>query len=144
MKIKNSWWIFLILWVPSVWALFVSGYYGASDDLHIAWLFELHKTLMMGQIPPRFVPDLSFGFGYPLFDFVFPLPFYVGEIFHLLGLNFVDSVKAVFFISVPLSAYFMYLFLRQFTSKSLSLAGAVLYVYTPYRAVDLSIRGAIG
>ena len=136
--------IFGLLIIPAIWALFVPGYYGASDDLHIAWLFEFHKTLMAGQIPPRFVPDLSFGFGYPLFNFVFPLPFYIAELFHLLGLNLVDSIKAVFLISVPLSGLFMYLLLREFTSKTVSLFGAVLYIYTPYRAVDLYIRGAIG
>ena len=137
--------IFIVLFLlPASWALFVPGYYGASDDLHIAWLFEFHKTIMAGQIPPRFVPDLSFGFGYPLFNFVFPLPFYIAEIFHVLGFSLVDSVKALFFLTIPLSGYFMYLFLKEFTTKGLSLAGAILYVYTPYRAVDLYIRGAIG
>ena len=38
----------------------------------------------------------------------------------------------------------MYLLLRQFSGKSLSLIGALVYVYAPYRAVDLYIRGAIG
>lgn len=140
---KHWIWIF-ILSIPAIRALFVPGYYGASDDLHIAWLYELHKTLFLGQIPPRFVPDLSFGFGYPLFNFVFPLPFYIGEIFHLLGLSFVDSIKAVFLISVPLSGIAMYALLRQFLERNLSLIGAILYIYTPYRAVDLYIRGAIG
>lgn len=142
----NKYWlpIILIFCIPAVWTLIVPGFYGASDDLHIAWLYELDRTIKLGQIPPRFVPDLSFGFGYPLFNFVFPLPFYVGEMFHLSGLSFVDSIKAVFFISVPMSGIFMYLLLRQFTKASLSLIGAILYIYAPYRAVDLYIRGAIG
>jgi len=130
--------------VPAVWALFVPGFYGASDDIHIGWLFEFHKTLMMGQIPPRFVPDLSFGFGYPLFNFVFPLPFYIAEIIHLLGFSLVDSIKTLFFLTIPLSGLFMYLLLRQYTNKLFSLAGAILYIYAPYRSVDLYIRGAIG
>lgn len=133
-----------ILIVPAVWALFVPGFYGASDDIHIAWLHQMHKTLMMGQIPPRFVPDLSFGFGYPLFNFVFPLPFYIAEIFHLLGFSLVDSIKALFFLTVPLSGLFMYLLLTEYTNIPLSLAGAILYIYAPYRSVDLYVRGAIG
>jgi len=143
---KNILWLGLagILIIPAVWALLVPGFYGASDDIHIAWLFELHKTLMMGQIPPRFVADLSFGFGYPLFNFVFPLPFYLAEIFHLSGFSLVDSIKALFFITIPISGYFMYLLMRQFTNKDLSLVAAVLYIYTPYRSVDLYVRGAVG
>ncbi len=145
-KKNNIFWLVLsaLLLVPAAWALFVPGFYGASDDIHIAWLFEMHKILMSGQIPPRFVPDLSFGFGYPLFNFVFPLPFYLAEIFHLLGFNLVDSIKALFFLSLPLSGIFMYLMLRQFISKGLSLSGAILYIYTPYRSTDLYVRGAIG
>ena len=136
--------LILLLSIPAVWALFVHGYFGASDDLHIGWLYEMHRTLSLGQFPPRFVPDLSFGFGYPLFDFVFPLPFYIGEIFYKLGFSLVDSVKAVFLISVPVSMYFMYKFLKEHTSGILAMAGAVLYVYTPYRATDIYVRGAIG
>ncbi len=136
--------IILVLSIPAIWALFSPGFYGASDDLHIAWLSQLDATIRAGQFPSRFVPDLSFGFGYPLFNFVFPLPFYLGEIFHLFGFSFVDSVKTVFILSVPLSGYFMYKFLKEYTSEILSLAGAVIYIFTPYRATDIFIRGAIG
>lgn len=134
----------LVLSVPSVWALFHPGFYGASDDLHVAWLFEMDKILKLGQIPPRFVPDLSFGFGYPLFNFVFPLPFYLGELFHLIGFSLVDSVKIVFGISLAGSAVLMYLFLEEIISKHLAAVGALIYLYTPYRATDVYIRGAIG
>lgn len=136
--------IILIFSIPATWALFVKGYFGASDDMHIAWLYELDRVIKLGQIPPRFVPDLSFGFGYPLFNFVFPLPFYIGEIFHFLGLTLVDSVKAVLFISIPISGIFMYLLLREFTKMRFAFIGAVLYIYAPYRAVDIYVRGAIG
>lgn len=142
--LDKYWYLVILLLIPAGLALFVPGYYGASDDIHIAWLYELHKTIFMGKIPPRFVADLSFGFGYPLFNFVFPLPFYIAEAFHLVGFGLVDSIKALFFISIPISFLFMYLLLRQFVSKALSLSGAILYVYTPYRAVDLYVRGAIG
>lgn len=145
-KLITRYWIFIILIfsIPAVWALFVKGYFGASDDLHIAWLYELDRAIKLGQIPPRFVPDLSFGFGYPLFNFVFPLPFYIGEIFHLLGLTLVDSVKTVLFISIPISGIFMHLLLREFTKNRFAFVGAMLYIYAPYRAVDIYIRGAIG
>lgn len=136
--------VILALSIPAVWALFVPGYYGASDDLHIAWLFEMDRTLALGQFPPRFVPDLSYSFGYPLFNFVFPFPFYIGELLHKLGLSFVDSIKGVFLLSVPVSMYFMYKFLKEHANEILALAGAIVYVYTPYRATDIYVRGAVG
>lgn len=146
-KFLNKYYYLLIvaLALPAIWALSVPGFFGASDDLHIGWLYEMDRVLKFGQIPPRFVPDLSFGFGYPLFNFVFPLPFYIAEIFHLMGLSLVDSIKLVFVISLPLSGIFMYLLLKELMASNLiGLAGAILYIYTPYRAVDVYIRGAIG
>jgi hypothetical protein len=136
--------IALVVTIPAFWALLVKGFFGASDDIHIAWLFEMDRALRSGQFPPRFVPDLSYAFGYPLFNFVFPLPFYIGEIFHLLSFSFVDSIKLLFLLSFPLSFYLMYKLIRNYASWELSLAGAMLYVYTPYRATDVYVRGALG
>jgi len=144
--LKNKLYIILLLAlsVPAVIALVHKGFFGASDDLHIAWLFEMDKIVKIGQIPPRFVPDLSFGFGYPLFNFVFPLPFYLGEIIHLIGFSLVDSIKFVFGISLIASGLGMYFFLKEMLPEYLSLAGGLLYIYTPYRSTDVYIRGAVG
>ncbi len=115
-KFLKKYILFLILFlsIPAVRYLFVHGFFGVSDDLHIGWLYEMDRAVKMLQFPPRFVPDLSFAFGYPLFNFVYPLPFYIGEIFHLIGFSLVDSVKIVFGLSVPFSMYFMYKFLKEF------------------------------
>ena len=136
--------VILILSIPAVRYLFVNGYFGVSDDLHIGWLFEMNRAVKSLQFPPRYVPDLSFGFGYPLFTFVYPLPFYIAEIFHLIGFSLVNSVKLVFGLSVPVSMYFMYKLLRVYMKEDFSLAGAVLYVYAPYRALEFFVRGTIG
>lgn len=141
---KNIWLVIFLLSVPAVRSLFAHGLYGFSDDSHVGWLYEMDRAVKLLQIPPRFVPDLSFGFGYPLFNFVYPLPFYLGEVFHLLGFSFVDATKLVFGLSIPLSMWAMYLFLREFLDWKLALAGAVLYIFAPYRATEIFVRGAIG
>lgn len=135
--------LIIILSLPAVWALFVPGFFGVSDDMHIAWLYEMDRVVRAFQFP-RFVPDLSFGFGYPLFNFVFPLPFYVGEIFHLIGFSLVGSIKTVFLLSIVASMLAIYKLLREYVSDWLSLAGAIVYAYAPYRATDIFVRGAIG
>jgi hypothetical protein len=143
MKIKEIL-ILILLVIPAVLALFKPGFFGASDDMHIAWLQQMDQAISQGQIPPRYVSDLSFGFGYPLFNFIFPLPYYLGEIFHLTGMTFVYSIKAVFIISIIASAFTMYLLARYLAGGMLGIAASVLYVYTPYRATDIYVRGAIG
>lgn len=141
---KYFWLLIITLSIPAIKLLLVPGFFGASDDMHIAWLYEMDQALKIGQIPPRFVPDLSFGFGYPLFNFVFPFPFYLAELFHFLGFNLVDSIKSVFLISIPLSGIFMYLLIKKLSTPLLALTGAVIYMYAPYRATDIYLRGAIG
>jgi hypothetical protein len=141
---KYIWYIVIILSIPAVRYLFVKGYFGVSDDLHIGWLFEMDRAVKSLQFPPRYVPDLSFGFGYPLFTFVYPFPFYIAEIFHLVGFSLVNSVKLVFGLSIPLSMFFMFKLLRTYMKEDFSLAGAVLYVYAPYRALEMFVRGTIG
>ena len=84
---KNIYLILFLFAIPAIRYLFVKGYFGVSDDLHIGWLFEMDRSIKALQFPPRFVPDLSFGFGYHLFNFVYPLPFYIAEVFHLIGFS---------------------------------------------------------
>jgi hypothetical protein len=103
-----------VLTIPTVLALLHPGFFGASDDMHSAWIYEMDRVLKSGIFPPRFVPDLSFGFGYPLFNFIYPFPYYLGELFHLIGLSLVNSTKAVLFLSIPVSAVTMFLFLKRF------------------------------
>jgi len=142
---NNFWLVLFLIPLPSIFALFLRpGYFGVSDDIHIAWLYEMDRVIKSGKFPPRYVPDLSYGFGYPLFNFVFPLPFYLGEIFHLVGFNLVDSIKIVLGLSLFLSFLFMYFLLRRFVGRALSILGGVIYLYAPYRATDVYVRGAVG
>lgn len=136
--------ILIFLIIPSSAALFKPGFFGASDDMHIAWLSQLDKTIQMGKIPPRYVPDLSYGFGYPLFNFIFPLPYYLAEVVHINGVSLVDSIKFVFAFSLFASGLTMYILVKHISNDVTAMAAAVLYVYTPYRATDIYIRGALG
>jgi len=141
---KYIWLIILILSIPAVRYLFVNGFFGVSDDLHIGWLYEVDRVIKMLQFPPRYVPDLSFGFGYPLFTFVYPFPFYIAEVFHLIGFSLVNSMKLLFGLSIPFSMFLMYKLLKHYLSEELSLAGSILYVYAPYRALEIFVRGSVG
>ena len=143
MKIKELL-VLLLLLTPAVLGLLHPGFFGASDDLHIAWLQQMEKTISLGQIPPRYVPDLSYGFGYPLFNFVFPLPFYLGEIFRLVGFSFTYSIKALFVVSLLGSGVAMFLLAKKLSNSLTGIAAAVLYVYTPDRSNDVYNRGALG
>ena len=136
--------LLLLVALPTVLGIIGPSLYSLHDDMHPAWLYEMDRALKGGQYPPRWAPDLSFNFGYPLFNFVYPLPFYLAEVFYLAGFSLVGAVKIVFALSLLFSGLTMFLFLKRNFGNLFSFLGATLYIYTPYRAVDVYVRGAIG
>lgn len=112
------------------------------DDIHVLRLAQMEACFADGQIPCRWAADLGFGFGQPLFNFYSPLSFYAAMIFRFLGFSLIDSIKTVFLLSLVVSGIFMYLLVKEFFGKWAALASAVLYVYAPYRAVNVFVRGA--
>ena len=136
----------LILTVPAVKALFIPGGF-TSHDLthHVVRQISMDKLLSEGQFPPRWSGDLNNGYGYPVFLFNYPLPALVGELFHKLGLGYVDSVKAVLFTSMILSVLGMYLFLKELLGSRLGgFLGAIFYLYAPTRFLNVYVSAAVG
>ena len=147
-KIKRTNLIFVVLILAaSILAslpLLRGDFFHFSDEPHIANLYQMVRAIEAGQIPPRWAPDVSFEFGYPLFNFYYVLPYYLGSLIYFLSHSLIFSLKFVFFLTIPASGIFMYLWLKKHTDSWAALLGSILYIFTPYRAVDLYVRGAIG
>lgn len=106
---------------------------------------EMFREVRDLQLPPRFSGALNFGYGYPLFNFAYPFPYYLSLFLHTIGFTFINSIKFLFALSVPLSAIFMYLAAKKIWKGSFAgVISAVLYIYVPYRMVDLYVRGSLG
>lgn len=136
--------LLLIFSIPALYYLITPGFYEPHDLHHLADIYQMVRAITSGQFPPRLGPDFTFGFGYPLFNFYYVLPFYIGSFWYFLFGSLTASFKFVFLLSGLLSVFGMYLFLKEFTGKIASFAGAMLFLYTPYRAVQMYVRGAIG
>jgi len=143
---KDIFWAFLVLFFSllAIRSFFTFGFYPFHDESHIANLYEMTRAIKDRQIPSRWAPDMSFSYGYPLFDFNYPLPFYLGSLFYFFGLSLVSSLKIVFLLTIPLSGISFFIFARKFFDNFFSFATSLLYIYTPYRAVNLYVRGAVG
>ncbi len=139
------WQLLLILGLSIlvVWPLFMPGYFSHQDDLQVIRIFEMGKCLGDFQIPCRWTPDLAYGFGYPLFNFYNPTPYYLGAIARPL-LGYIGSAKLLFFIPLFFAGITMYIFTLSIMDKKSALLAAILYTFAPYRAVDTYVRGAIG
>jgi len=100
----------LLLTLALTWPLFKSGYFTHHDDVQVIRLYELDKCIRDFQIPCRWVPDLGGLYGYPLFNYYAPLPYYFGETFYLISGSLPISVKIMFGFAFVGSYIFMYLF----------------------------------
>lgn len=135
---------FIILLVPLV-DLLHPGFPVTHDGQdHIARIANFYLNLQNGVFIPRWAPNLDWGYGHPILMFLYPLPSYIASFFHALSLSLIDSVKIVFALGMFFSGITMYLWLSSFWGKYPSFLGAVLYVFAPYRFIDLYVRGDIG
>lgn len=134
--------LLLILIFPAIKDLLAPGYFTMHDDMQVFRLFELHKCVVDGQIPCRWIPDGGYGYGYPLMEFYPPMPYYPMEIMTLLGLGFFWPVKIMFVLAFILSGIGMYYLTKEFFGRWGGILSALFYVYAPYHSVDIYVRGA--
>lgn len=133
----------IILVIPSFISIVRPGYFPMHDDLQAFRLHQMHECFKDLQIPCRWVPDMGYQYGYPQYNYYPPSVYYLGEAFHLIGFQFIDSAKIIFALGFLVSALTMYLFLKDFLAKWPALIGALVYTYVPYKAVNVYVRGAL-
>lgn len=144
MRLKIGLIITLLLTLPALNPLFRSGYFTMHDDQQVVRLYQLDKAMTDGHFPVRWVSDLGFGYGYPLFVFYPPLIYYLGWIYlTVLPIGYIGAIKLVFTTSFVASAATMFLWLRRNFGTWGAIAGAIFYTYAPYRSVDAYVRGAL-
>ena len=137
------WVIILILIIPSFFALLRPGFFWMQDDLQAFRIQQMDKCFTDFQIPCRWVPDPGYQYGYPQFNYYPPSVYYLGEIIHLTGIQFIDAVKILFILGFILSALTCFIFLKSLFGQWPAFLGAFLYTYAPYKAVDVYVRGAL-
>ncbi len=149
---KNSWkTLFCVIFavfisIPIILPYFHKGFFPTHDgQWAVVRAGDMFRQLKDLQIPPRYSGNLNFGYGYPLFNFAYPFPYYLATLLHIFHIGFVSSVKILFALSVPLSAISMFLLAKELWKNTASaVISSILYVYLPYRLVDLYARGSLG
>ena len=111
---------------------------------HVARIANFCLSLKEGNLVPRWAANLNWGYGHPILMFLYPLPSYLGCFFNLLGFSLIASTKIVFGLSFFLSGLFMFLWIKESWGEKAGLLAALVYLFAPYRFVDLFVRGAIG
>lgn len=147
MKIKRiifEHWSLILYFSLSLFAVlpfFSSGFFVIHDDVQVARIYEMAKSLSAGMFPVRWVQDLGYGYGYPIFNFYSVLPYYIGGGLVQLGFNALLSTKIVFVSGIIMSGVSMYFLAKAYFGKITALASSVIYLYFPYHAVNIYVRG---
>lgn len=136
--------LFLLSFIPIV-PLLRPGFPPTHDgEYHVIRFYEFDKVLRSGNWYPRWAPDLDFGFGVPLFNYVYPLPNYVASLLHLFNIGFIDGFKYNMIIASILGTFFFFLWAKTIWDELGALLGSVIYTYAPYHFLDIYVRGSVG
>lgn len=115
-----------------------------DSNSHIIRAIHFVNELNRGQFPVRMAADLAYKHSYPVFQFFYPLPYYIVSIFHLLGFSIVDGWRLSLVFVTFFSIYFFYRWLRCMGDAVSALMGAFLYAIFPFRFLTLYVTGQIG
>ncbi len=130
--------------VPALWPLVGPTYLQSHDGLHHLYrLLDLDFCIRGGTLYPRWLPNLGFGYGYPVLNYYAPLSYYVAELFHILGVGFIGSMKLTYALGFLGSGLAMYLFTKENMGRIPALLASLVYVYLPYHLADGYVRGAL-
>ncbi len=135
----------LLLFIPAVYALFQPGFFQSDDGEWMVIRFSaFYQALADGQFPVRFLGRLNHGYGYPVANFLYPGFMYLATPLQILGVGFVNSIKAIMIASMLGGGVFAFSWLSKLFDKRSALVGSIFFVYTPYHLFDLYKRGSVG
>ncbi len=113
--------------------------------VHLARMAAYDKALRGGQILPRWVSDLNYGYGMPLFNFIYHTPYLLSALFISVGFSLVNSFKIVLLLSFLLSGITMFAFAHElFDDSQKALVVTLFYQFAPFRLVEVLVRGSFG
>lgn len=102
------------------------------------------KALQEGQLLPRWAGELNYGYGMPLFNFIYHVPYLITSIPISMGAGLVLSFKIGLLVSFVLSGVFMFMFASSFfRNRQQAYIATLLYQFAPFHLLDLVVRGDI-
>ena len=128
--------------LPALWPLTGPGLYASIDGmLHYYRVVETTALLARGVVFSRWLPDLAFGLGYPLFNYHGPLFAWAGGLLSLLLGGPEPAVKALTVTGFLIGAVGMYRFARLWVPAEGAAAAAVAFIYAPFYIREVYWQG---
>ena len=147
MKFIRYYFLILILSCLPFIGIFLTSLLPHTHDglVHLARIAAYFKALQDGQFPVRWAGDLNYGYGMPLFNFMYQMPYIISSFVVFLGVGLVNAFKITLVLSFLLSGIFMFGFsLSFFKDIKKAFLITIFYQFFPFRLVEILIRGSFG
>ncbi|MGB9681200.1 MAG: hypothetical protein ACPLXL_01505, partial [Minisyncoccia bacterium] len=140
--------VFVILFFSVLWScrflLSSDCFYSHDLDYNLARGYEAVQSIKLGNIPLRWSGNINNGCGAPVFNFFYPLGYYLLALFYFLLGSILLSWKVLIFICLFLGSWFFYLWAKKITGDPLaSFLGSFIYLFAPYRFLLVFVRGSL-
>lgn len=125
-------------------ASFTKPFFVTHDgDSHLARSFDALEALSEGHFPLRWAGRLNGLCGTPIFNFFYPLVYYLVAAINLITNNVLLSWEIIFFATFIIGPIFFFLWLLKETENRFAgFIGALLYLFVPYRFLLVYVRGS--
>lgn len=119
--------------------------WGHDINFHLARIEGVYQGVKSGAFPVRVNPVQLEGFGYLSASMYPQLFLYPAALLRFLGVSTELGYKLLLFGANEATAFLAYYSVKGITkSEKTGMIGAVLYVFAPYRLLDMYTRAAVG
>lgn len=146
MKLSHFWPL-VVLFIASlflVWELFLHPGRNITFDghIHITTIAQFTQALKDNEFPVTWSDGFS-TYGLPLPLIAHQTTAYLGGFINLFLDNVVLSYNLLFAISAILSGWLFYFFCRRYLDEKPAVVASLLFLFAPYRIINIYIRGAL-
>ncbi len=132
----------LILFLYPLW---LPGFpYTHDGENHLARIANYALAVRQGQIPPRWAPNFWAGYGYPVFNYNYPLANILALPLLALKVPVELTMKILITGAIVLSAWALWTVLKKRTNEVAAAVGTIVWLSTPFTFTNLYVRGAVG
>lgn len=115
-----------------------------DGQFHIIRAIHMYEQLENGIFPVRMVPDMAYGFGYLVFQFFYPAPYYATALFQWFGLSATDSWKLLLAVATVASAASFFAWVRISLTTVSAFVATFIFLLVPFRIATVYVTGQIG
>lgn len=139
---KISYFILFLLYssLPLVSILRKGTYESGALSEYVNLTYNFYQNLLTGVFIPQWAPFLCSLYGCPDFIYMYPLPYYIVSLIHIVGLSLISSIKIYLAAMFLFSGIAMYYFAKEFVKDKFAFTTAILYLFAPYHLVNLHFQ----